>query len=63
MKNYNAPTRFEKEMTNEPAKAGEWAPAMETDTSSWDQLKDVPFRGDKPIEEVEQQEEESEMEM
>lgn len=63
MKNYNAPTRFEKEMTDEPEKVGEWAPAMGTDTSSWDQLKDVPFRGGKSIEEVEQQEEESEMEM
>lgn len=63
MKNYNAPTRFEKEMTDEPEKVGERAPAMGTDMSGWDQLKDVPFRGDKPIEEVEQQEEESEMEM
>lgn len=63
MKNYNAPTRFEKEMTDEPGEVGEWAPAMGTDTSSWDHLKDVLFRGDKSIEEVEQQEEESEMEM
>ena len=57
MKNYNAPTRFEKEMTDEPEKVGEWAPAMGTDTSSWDHLKDVLFRGDKSIEE------ESKMEM
>lgn len=63
MKNYNAPTRFEKEMTDEPEKVGEWAPTMGTDTSSWDHLKDVLFRGDKSIEEVEQQEEESKMEM
>lgn len=53
MKNYNAPTRFEKEMTDEPEMVGEWAPAMGTDTSSWDHLKDVLFRGDKSIEEVE----------
>lgn len=62
MKNYNAPTRFEKEMTDEPEKIGEASPAMGTGISNWDQLKDVPFRGDKLVEEVEKQEE-SETEM
>lgn len=63
MRNYNNPTRFEKEMTYEPEKVGEQVPTMGTATSGWDKLKDVPFRGDKSIQEVEQQEEESEMEM
>lgn len=62
MRNYNNPVRFEKEMTDEPEKVGEQAPAMGADTSGWDKLKDVPFRGGKPIEEVEQQEQEEEFE-
>ena len=49
-------------MTDEPEKIGEASPAMGTDISNWDQLKDVPFRGDKLVEEVEKQEE-SETEM
>jgi len=69
MRNYNDPRRFEKEVTDEPEKIGEQAPAMGTDTSGWDQLKDVPFRGDKSVTEVErqsqaqEQEEEFEQEM
>lgn len=35
---------------------------MGSDTSGWDQLKDVPFRGDKSIAEVEQQAQEQEEE-
>ncbi len=62
MRNYNNPARFEKEMTDEPEKVGEQAPAMGTDASGWDKLKDVPFRGDKSVEEVEQLEQEDEFE-
>lgn len=62
MRNYSDPMRFEKEMTDEPEKVGEQAPAMGTDTSGWDTLKDVPFRGDKSIEEVKQQDQEEEFE-
>lgn len=47
MRNYNDPTRFEKETTDEPNKIGEQAHAMGSDTSGWDSLKDVPFAGDK----------------
>ena len=60
MRNYNDPRRFEKEVTDEPEKAGEQAPSMGSDTSGWDQLKDV--RGDKSIAEVEQQAQEQEEE-
>ena len=62
MRNYNDPRRLEKEVTDEPEKAGEQAPSMGSDTSGWDQLKDVPFRGDKSIAEVEQQAQEQEEE-
>lgn len=57
MRNYNDPARFEKETTTEPNKVGEQAPAVETDTSGWDSLKDVPFRGEQTAEEQEEQEE------
>lgn len=36
MRSYNYPARIEKEMTDEPEKAGERASAMGTDTSGWD---------------------------
>lgn len=57
MRNYNNPGRFEKELTDEPNKMGEYAPAMGADTSGWDSLKDVPFRGDTKTAEQEQEEE------
>ncbi len=60
MRNYNNPARFEKEMTDEPEKVGEQAPAVGTETSDWDKLKDVPFRGDEYVEDVAQQEQEEE---
>lgn len=62
MRNYNHLARFEKKLTDEPEKVGEQAPARITGTSDWDKLKDVPFRGDKSIEEVKQQEQEEEFE-
>lgn len=60
MRNYNDPRRFEKELTDEPEKVEKQAPAIGTDTSGWNDLKNVPFRGDKSIVEAEQQTQEQE---
>ena len=45
MRNYGNQTRFEKDVTNEPNKVGEFPPVMGNQTSGWDSLKEVPFRG------------------
>lgn len=45
MRNYGDQTRFEKEMTTEPNKVGEFPPALGDQTKGWDSLKEVPFRG------------------
>ena len=45
MRNYCDQTRFEKEVTTEPNKVGEIAPALGDRTKGWDSLKEVPFRG------------------
>lgn len=45
MRNYGDQTRFEKDVTNEPNKVGEFSPAMGSQTTGWDSLKEVPFRG------------------
>lgn len=45
MRNYGDQTRFEKEVTTEPNKVGEVAPALGNQTKGWDSLKEVPFRG------------------
>lgn len=39
-------TKFEvKDVTSEPNKVGEHSPAMGSQSTGWDSLKDVPFRG------------------
>ena len=45
MRYYGDQTRFEKEVTNEPNRVGEFPTAMETKTKDWDSLKEVPYRG------------------
>lgn len=45
MRNYGDQTRFEKDVTNEPNRVGEFPPTMGSQTTGWDSLKEVPFRG------------------
>ena len=46
MRGFGIETKFEKkEITNEPNKVGEYAPAMGSQSTGWDSLKYVPFKG------------------
>lgn len=62
MRNNSDPKRFEKEMTDEPNMASEQSPAMGTNQTGWDSLRDVPFAGDKSTMSHESQEQEEDFE-